>query len=36
MRRFSALIENGVATIVNVEPQGEMQCSLANELLSKI
>jgi peroxiredoxin len=37
MRRFSALIENGIVTIVNIEPNGvPMQCSLANEMLSRL
>lgn len=37
MRRFSALIENGIVKIVNIEPNGApMQCSLANEMLSRL
>jgi len=37
-RRFSALVDNGVLTVLNVEPEGaaEMSCSLSNELLKQI
>lgn len=35
-KRFSAIVVNGEITHINVEPPGEMQCSLSNALLEQL